>query len=156
MANTLRKPERLNRKKVIEKMFAGGSRSFSVFPLRVVYLPVGELDAPVSILVSVSKRHFKRAVKRNRMKRRIREAYRVNKQELLNVLAQKQIRLAVAFIYFSDDLVAFSVIEERMKTALARIAEKILTIEKEEVVETVATAEAIVMGAEETQSVQEP
>lgn len=156
MANTLRKPERLNRKKVIEKMFAGGSRSFSVFPLRVVYLPVGELDAPVSILVSVSKRHFKRAVKRNRMKRRIREAYRVNKQELLNVLAQKQIRLAIAFIYLSDDLVAFSVIEERMKTALARIAEKILTIEKEEVVETVATAEAIVMGAEETQSVQEP
>lgn len=150
MANTLRKPERLNRKKVIEKMFAGGSRSFSVFPLRVVYLPVGELDAPVSILVSVSKRHFKRAVKRNRMKRRIREAYRVNKQELLNVLAQKQIRLAVAFIYLSDDLVAFSVIEERMKTALARIAEKILTIEKEEVVETVATAEAIAMGAEET------
>ncbi len=137
-------------------MFAGGSRSFSVFPLRVVYLPVGELDAPVSILVSVSKRHFKRAVKRNRMKRRIREAYRVNKQELLNVLAQKQIRLAVAFIYLSDDLVAFSVIEERMKTALARIAEKILTIEKEEVVETVATAEAIAMGAEETQSVQEP
>lgn len=137
-------------------MFAGGSRSFSVFPLRVVYLPVGELDAPVSILVSVSKRHFKRAVKRNRMKRRIREAYRVNKQELLNVLAQKQIRLAVAFIYLSDDLVAFSVIEERMKTALARIAEKILTIEKEEVVETVATVEAIVMGAEETQSVQEP
>jgi ribonuclease P protein component len=156
VANTLRKPERLNRKKVIEKMFAGGSRSFSVFPLRVVYLPVGELDAPVSILVSVSKRHFKRAVKRNRMKRRIREAYRVNKQELLNVLAQKQIRLAVAFIYLSDDLVAFSVIEERMKTALARIAEKILTIEKEEVVETVATAEAIAMGAEETQSVQEP
>ena len=156
MANTLRKPERLNRKKVIEKVFAGGSRSFSVFPLRVVYLPVGELDAPVSILVSVSKRHFKRAVKRNRMKRRIREAYRVNKQELLNVLAQKQIRLAVAFIYLSDDLVAFSVIEERMKTALARIAEKILTIEKEEVVETVATAEAIAMGAEETQSVQEP
>lgn len=156
MANTLRKPERLNRKKVIEKMFAGGSRSFSVFPLRVVYLPVGELDAPVSILVSVSKRHFKRAVKRNRMKRRIREAYRVNKQELLNVLAQKQIRLAIAFIYLSDDLVAFSVIEERMKTALARIAEKILTIEKEEVVETVATAEAIAMGAEETQSVQEP
>lgn len=156
MANTLRKPERLNRKKVIEKMFAGGSRSFSVFPLRVVYLPVGELDAPVSILVSVSKRHFKRAVKRNRMKRRIREAYRVNKQELLNVLAQKQIRLAVAFIYLSDDLVAFSVIEERMKTALARIAEKILTIEKEEVVKTVATAEAIAMGAEETQSVQEP
>ena len=43
MPNTLRKSERLDRKKVIEKMFAGGSRSFSVFPLRVVYLPVEEL-----------------------------------------------------------------------------------------------------------------
>ena len=40
MPNTLRKSERLDKKKVIEKMFAGGSRSFSVFPLRVVYLPV--------------------------------------------------------------------------------------------------------------------
>ena len=45
MPNTLRKSERLDRKKVIEKMFAGGSRSFSVFPLRVVYLPVEELEA---------------------------------------------------------------------------------------------------------------
>ena len=75
MPNTLRKSERLDKKKVIEKMFAGGSRSFSVFPLRVVYLPVEELEAPVSILVSVSKRRFKRAVKRNRVKRQIREAY---------------------------------------------------------------------------------
>ena len=75
MINTLHKAERLNRKKVIEKMFAGGSRSFSLFPLRVVWLPVEELAAPVSILVSVSKRRFKRAVKRNRVKRRVREAY---------------------------------------------------------------------------------
>ena len=83
MPNTLRKSERLDKKKVIEKMFAGGSRSFSVFPLRVVYLPVEELEAPVSILVSVSKRRFKRAVKRNRVKRQIREAYRMNKHGLL-------------------------------------------------------------------------
>ena len=67
MTHTLHKAERLNRKKVIEKMFAGGSRSFSLFPLRVVCLPVAELDAPVSILVSVSKRRFKRAVARNRV-----------------------------------------------------------------------------------------
>ena len=76
MPNTLRKSERLDKKKVIEKMFAGGSRSFSVFPLRVVYLPVEELEVSASILISVSKRRFKRAVKRNRVKRQIREAYR--------------------------------------------------------------------------------
>ena len=125
MANTLHKSERLDRKKVIEKMFAGGSRSFSVFPLRVVYLPVEELDVPVSILVSVSKRRFKRAVKRNRVKRQIREAYRLNKHLLSDALSGSQTRLAVAFIYLSGGLVPSSVIEERMKIALSRIAEKL-------------------------------
>lgn len=106
-------------------MFAGGSRSFSVFPLRVVYLPVEELDVPVSILVSVSKRRFKRAVKRNRVKRQIREAYRLNKHLLSDALSGSQTRLAVALIYLSDELVPSSVIEERMKIALSRIAEKL-------------------------------
>ena len=85
----MRKPERLNKKKIIEKMFAGGSRSFSIFPLRVVWLPVEELDVQASILISVSKRRFKRAVKRNRIKRQIREAYRLNKQILLAPLTEK-------------------------------------------------------------------
>ena len=129
MANTLRKSERLDKKKVIEKMFASGSHSFSIFPLRVVYLQVEELEAIASILVSVSKRRFKRAVKRNRVKRQIREAYRVNKHKLLSVLAEKQCRLAIAFIYLSDRPEDSSVIENRVKTALARIAEKVTTSE---------------------------
>ena len=123
MANTLHKAERLNRKKVIEKMFAGGSRSFSLFPLRVVWMPVDELDAPVSILVSVSKRHFKRAVKRNRVKRRVREAYRLNKQPLLNVVEQTGCHVAIAFIYLSDRVAGSDVIAGRMRTALQRIGE---------------------------------
>ena len=60
-------------------MFEGGvSKSFSIFPIRVVYMPVEQGEAPASILISVSKRRFKRAVKRNRVKRQIREAYRKN------------------------------------------------------------------------------
>ena len=102
MANTLHKVERLDKKKIIEKMFAGGSRSFSVFPLRVVYLPVEELEADASILISVSKRRFKRAVKRNRVKRQIREAYRKNKSILLECLQGREQHLAIAFIYLSD------------------------------------------------------
>ena len=125
MPNTLRKSERLDKKKVIEKMFAGGSRSFSVFPLRVVYLPVEELEAPVSILVSVSKRRFKRAVKRNRVKRQIREAYRLNKQPLLQTLKEHNLHIAIAFIYLSDELTDSSLITERMKTALSRISEQL-------------------------------
>lgn len=125
MRNSLCKSERLDRKKIIEKIFAGGSRSFSVFPLRVVYLPVEELDADAAILVSVSKRRFKRAVKRNRVKRQIREAYRLNKHGLLDTLAEKKCRLAIAFIYLSDQLPESSLIKERVKTALARIAEDV-------------------------------
>ena len=49
----------------------------------------------------------------------------MNKHELLRVLEEKQCRLAIAFIYLSDQLVESSVIENRMKTALARIAESV-------------------------------
>ena len=78
-----------------------------------------------SLLVSVSKRRFKRAVKRNRVKRQIREAYRLNKQPLLEALAEKDLRLALAFIYLSDELTDSAVITEKMKIALARIVEKV-------------------------------
>lgn len=125
MAYTLRKSERLNKKKVIDSMFSGNARSFAVFPLRVVYLPVEELEAPVSILVSVSKRRFKRAVKRNRVKRQIREAYRLNQQMLTDALAVRGERLAIAYIYLSDELLDSALIEERMKTALSRLVEKL-------------------------------
>ena len=107
-------------------MFEGGvSKSFSIFPLRVVYLPVEELEAPVSILVSVSKRRFKRAVKRNRVKRQIREAYRMNKSLLVDELQCREQRLAIAFIYLSDELTATAELEEKMKIALSRISEKL-------------------------------
>ena len=129
MLNTLHKSERLDKKKVIDKMFSGGARSFSVFPLRVVYMsvePVEEDMAAASILISVPKKRFKRAVKRNRVKRQIREAYRKNKHGLLQTLQDEGRQLAVAFIYLSDRLVDSLEIEERMKVALARITEKVL------------------------------
>ena len=108
-------------------MFAGGSRSFSIFPLRVVWLPVEELDVQASILISVSKRRFKRAVKRNRIKRQIREAYRLNKQILLAPLTENNSRWAIAFIYLADELMNSALVEEKIKAALTRIVEKIST-----------------------------
>ena len=90
---TLCKAERLNSKILIGKMFEGGvSKSFSIFPIRVVYMPVEQGEASASILISVSKRRFKRAVKRNRVKRQIREAYRKNKSILLECLQEMCIR----------------------------------------------------------------
>lgn len=123
---TLCKAERLNSKIQIGKMFEGGvSKSFSIFPIRVVYMPVEQGEAPVSILICVSKRRFKRAVKRNRVKRQIREAYRKNKELLIGELQRREQRLAVAFIYLSDELIATAELEEKMKIALSRISEKL-------------------------------
>ena len=124
MANTLCKAERLNSKILIEKMFAGGSKSFSIFPLRVVYMPVENQDVQASILLSVSKKRFKRAVKRNRVKRQLREAYRMHKHQLLQILTDKQQQLAI--IYLSDELTSSAEIEEKMKILLARISEKLV------------------------------
>jgi ribonuclease P protein component len=123
-APTLNKSERLHRKKQIEKVFTGGARSFSLFPLRVVYLPMDDLDADAAILISVSKRHFKRAVKRNRVKRQIREAYRKNKHLLLDAINGDKCKLAVAFIYLSNELPETDVINNKMKVALQRVAEQ--------------------------------
>ena len=125
---TFRKEERLCRQLLIDRLFAGGSKSMSAFPMRLVYLPVeaSEANAPVTLLISVPKKRFRRAVKRNRVKRQIREAYRLNKQILLHALpADGSIRLAVAFIYLADKLMETAVLEERMKGALARIAETV-------------------------------
>lgn len=127
-SNSLHKSERLDKKKLIEKLFGGGARSFSVFPLRVVYLTLDNVqDEHAAILVSVSKRRFKRAVKRNRVKRQIREAYRLNKQPLLQTLREHNLHIAIAFIYLSDELTDSSLIAERMKTALWRISEQLPT-----------------------------
>ena len=81
--HTLSKEERLSWKRHIDRLFTEG-RSFVAFPLRVVYLLSDEEGMPVraSFLVSVPKKRFKRAVKRNRIKRQVREAYRMHKYDL--------------------------------------------------------------------------
>ena len=127
MPNTLKKAERLDRKKVIGKMFTGGAgaHSFTVFPLRVVYLTEPELKSQASVLISVSKRYFKHAVDRNHVKRQLREAYRLNKAALLEALAARNEQLAISFIYLTDEQMSTAFIEKRMKLALAKLVEKL-------------------------------
>lgn len=124
---TLCKAERQHRRSIIGRLFEGGSKSVSVFPLRVVYMPVGrdEADVPVSILVSVPKRHFKRAVKRNRVKRQVREAYRQHKQILWEALADKPYGMVLAFIWLDKELHTTEEVRDKVKNLLGRIAEKV-------------------------------
>jgi ribonuclease P protein component len=125
--NCLHKTERLNRKSIIEKLFVDGAKSFSIFPLRVVFTPIDSNDknmVTTAILISAPKKRLKRAVKRNRVKRQIREAYRKNKHTLLHSLEEKNITLAIAYIYLDDKLVSSTEIEEKITLSLARIIEK--------------------------------
>lgn len=128
VALTLKKKERISRRSLIEKLFTGGcSRSMSIFPLRAVYTFVDKVedDVAVQILVSVSKRHFKRAVKRNRVKRQIRESFRLNKAILYDAQHEHEDKtLAIAFIWLADKLYSSEEIESRMVALLHKINEK--------------------------------
>ncbi len=124
--NGLCKAERLNSKSTIEELFSGNSKSFSAYPLRIVFMPLEKKEnALASIMISVPKKRFKRAAKRNKVKRQIREGYRKNKQELLNVLNEKEHGLAIAFIYLSNEILATNLIEDAIKQILERLKEKL-------------------------------
>lgn len=124
--NTLSKEERLSWKRYIDLLFAEG-QSFVAFPLRVVYLPMEEKEetlAPVSIMISVPKKKFKRAVKRNQIKRQVREAYRVRKYDLIDPLTEKSKRMLIAFLYIDKEIHPFADIEKAMKKALNTLRSK--------------------------------
>ena len=109
----------------INKLFSNG-KAFIVYPLRVVYsVEQNSTDVPVKVLVSVPKKRFKRAVKRNRLKRLMREAYRLNKSILAEKCIEKNFAVQVAFNYVSDDEMDFKAIQSKMQLALQRIADKI-------------------------------
>ena len=89
MLNTLPKTERLCSKLIVDKMFAGGaSRSFSVYPLRIVFMETDKKETSISILISVHKNSFNHAVKLNYAKRQIGEVYRNNKESLLAMISR--------------------------------------------------------------------
>lgn len=127
MENTLCKEERLCSKKAIEQLFSGGAKSLSAFPVRTVFMLTERTEgsSPVSILISVSKKKFKRAVKRNRMKRLIREAYRKNKHDLIRLMEEKGQRLVIAFIYLDNELHTAENIEIKIKDILGRVMNKL-------------------------------
>lgn len=132
--DTLAKNERLHGRNAVENLFQKAKRSsMVVFPLRAVYTIAtgGEpgQDPPVRILVSVSKKHFKRAVKRNRVKRQVREAYRKNKHTLCRAIAAVPgASMQLAFIWLDDELHPSEKVEASVVSLLARIEEKAMRI----------------------------
>lgn len=124
--NSLTKIERICSRKTIERLFAKGRGAF-VYPLRYVVSvrDAGEGDVPVSVMVSVPKRNHKRAVKRNLLKRRVKEAYRTGKHDLCGRCTAAGKHLDIAFIYVSKEAEDFKLISHAVERILKQVGESI-------------------------------
>jgi ribonuclease P protein component len=131
-APTLKKRERISSKKNIDRLFGGGhSKSMSAFPLRAVYAVQERTgnDAEAQMMVSVPKRMFKRAVKRNRVKRQVREGYRLNKKVLEPLVTEHlstNSQLLIAFIWIDDKLHPSEEVHTKVRSLMEHIAERII------------------------------
>lgn len=127
MPQTFPKSERLCSKKVLGELFKKGSASvqtFYLFPFRVFYISHDpeRTEALPAIVITVPKRAFKRAVDRNLVRRRVREAYRLNKADGGERVKPGQSRPAyIAFLYTAKQIISFDEIEKGMKLALSKL-----------------------------------
>lgn len=118
---TLGKDERLKSRKIIEQLFKEG-KSFSIFPFRVVWKY--ELQTEKSLLqagFTASSRNFKKAVDRNRIKRLMKEGYRLQKNTLQEIVATQNKQFAVFFIYVGKEIPAHLLVVEKMNIILKRL-----------------------------------
>lgn len=122
---TYSKAEKLKSRKLIAQLFDDGLVVKS-YPFRLHYiLHSGEADSPLQAGVSVSKRYFKKAVDRNRVKRLIREAYRLQNQELKNSEVLKSTNLAMMIIYSNKDLPDQDFVNRKILNLLHKLTEKL-------------------------------
>lgn len=116
MRKTFPKNERLTNKRLIRELFAKGS-SITFYPIKTLYLPHKNDYACHKVLFAVSRKKFKKAVTRNRLKRQLREAYRLNKYIIEDNLGEKEPFL-LAFIYIAKEKYSYQIIESKMISAL--------------------------------------
>jgi len=122
---TYNKDEKLKSRKLLQQLFAT-AKSFSVFPVKVFYMPLDvSLKKSVQAGVGVSARNFRKAVDRNRIKRLLRECYRLNKGLLHDAVNDKQKPVAVFFLYLGKELPEYALLDEKMKLALTKLAANI-------------------------------
>jgi len=125
------KPERLKSRKLIQQLFGGKGNHITVFPIKAVwaYTDAAAPAAPVQFGVSVPARNFAKATARNLLKRRMREAYRLQKLLLYEALqtAPQPTGVALMFIYIGKQEMPYHLIFEKTRICLARIAAAIIT-----------------------------
>lgn len=130
--NRLYKYEKLCSRTAINNIFQGG-KSAICYPLRAAFSITEKEETPAQFLITIPKKKVRKAVNRVLLRRRIREAYRLNREALLPYLEEKGISIKIAFIYLSDEISDYATIDERMKSLLKKITNSIdKTISKDE------------------------
>lgn len=121
---TFKKPERLRSKKLIERLFKQG-HSFNAFPFKVIWLETSTRSPfPAQLLVGVSKKNMRRAIDRNKIKRRIREAYRKNKDLYYDYLNNTGKQCIFGILHSGKEMTRFKDIEQKIITVLSRLIEE--------------------------------
>ena len=116
--HALPKSERLSSLTAVRRLFADGASGF-VYPFRYMVLKSESTTPTVEVLFSVPKRNHKRANKRNTLKRRMREAYRLNNEALHAAIKEQGKEVDIAFVYSSKDLLPYKTIEHAVRRILA-------------------------------------
>ena len=117
--------EKLKSRKQIELLFAKG-KSISSFPVKVFYLPVEHTPVhPVQVGVGVSARNFKKAVDRNTIKRRMREAYRIHKLPLHEHLIAEQKSVAVFILWIDKQLPTTAALQDLMPGIVEKLIKQL-------------------------------
>ena len=121
---TLKKDERLKSRKLIEQLFKDGE-TFSSFPIRVIYsFTLPALSSSANILQTgfgVSTKNFKKAVDRNRIKRLLRESYRLQKNELAEQVKLKDKKLVIFFMFNGKELPDHKLIYDKVQKGIQRL-----------------------------------
>lgn len=124
---TYNKTERLKSRKLIEHLFSKG-KSLSSFPVKVLYDFTEDASVPLQAGVTVSSRNFKKAVERNRVKRILREAYRLQKLPLQHALEEQKCSIALFFIYSGRELPVYAEVYKKMGIILQKLQTDILNL----------------------------
>ena len=125
---TLSKNESLKSKTLIRLLFSSKTANF-LYPFKTIYSVLeSEESVRAQMLISVGKRKIKTAADRNRIKRLFREAYRLQRQPLLDILDKKDINIALAFVYVGDKNPDYQFIEERIKKSIDALVDNINNI----------------------------
>lgn len=119
----LAKSERLSSLTAVRRLFKDGASGF-VYPFRYMYITDESTTPSVEVLFSVPKRYHKRANKRNTLRRRMKEAYRLNKASLIESATQRGVDMDIALVYSAKEVLPYKTIENAICKILAEVSER--------------------------------